>query len=125
VNRFAKEYTELDVYQESVAVAKRIYELTRRFPREERYALTDQLRRASWSIGAAIAEAWSKRHYPRHFKAKLTDADAEQMETRHWVTVAATCGYISQQEADALVRQLGKVGRQLNIMIGRARQFRV
>ena len=69
------------VYQSALRVSERIFEVTKRFPREERYSLTDQIRRASRSIGAQIAEAWGKRRYERHFVSKISDADAESLET--------------------------------------------
>ena len=62
------------------------------FPGKRIYALTDQIRRASRSIGAQIAEAWGKRRYEKHFVSKLTDADAEQLETQHWLSIAVFCG---------------------------------
>ena len=76
------------VYQSALRVSERIFEVTKRFPREERYSLTDQIRRASRSIGAQIAEAWGKRRYERHFVSKISDADAESLETQHWLRVA-------------------------------------
>ena len=63
-------------------------EISKNFPREELFALTDQIRRSSRAIGAQLAEAWGKRRYEKHFISKLTDADAEQMETQHWIGIA-------------------------------------
>jgi len=87
------------------------------------YSLTDQLRRASRSIGSQIAEAWGKRRYEKHFVSKLTDADAEQMETQHWIGEALDCGYISTIEADRLIAGLEEIGRMLNSMIEKAEAF--
>jgi four helix bundle protein len=104
-------------------VAQSIFELTNRFPREETYSLTDQLRRASRSIGAQIAEAWAKRRYRRSFVAKLTDALGEQMETEHWIQVAASCGYLGPDNAKVLLDDLDEVGRMLHSMIDKAGLF--
>jgi four helix bundle protein len=71
MNPFAKGFRDLIVYQKARAVAKRVYELTKAFPKEETYSLTDQVRRSSRAIGAQIAEAWAKRRYPNHFASKL------------------------------------------------------
>ena len=84
-----------------------MFEASRTWPKEERYALTDQIRRSSRSVGANVAEAWSKRRYPRHFVAKLTDAHGEAEETGVWLDTALECSYLtSEAHADlaALVR---------------------
>jgi len=119
----AKGFQDLEVYQKAVAIAQDIYKLTKTFPKEETYSLTDQVRRCSRSIGAQIAEAWGKRRYERHFISKLTDADAEQMETQHWLSVAAACSYLSHEEAERLISELARVGRMLNSMMRKADQF--
>ena len=75
---FVENFRDLEVYKFSRKLAKEIYEISKRFPREEMYSLTDQVRMASRSIGAQIAEAWGKRTYEKHFVSKLTDADGEQ-----------------------------------------------
>ena len=82
---YAKSFKALRVYQKAREVSRLVSLLSKAFPREEAYSLTDQLRRAARSIGAQIAEAWGKRRYEKHFVSKLTDADAEKMETQHWV----------------------------------------
>jgi four helix bundle protein len=109
--RLASSFTDLEVYQRARRLAGTLFERTKSFPREETYALTDQLRRSSRAIGAQIAEAWGKRLYPRHFLSKLTDADAEQRETRHWIAVATDCGYLDSQEAADFLEDLGVIGR--------------
>ena len=121
---FVTDFSELEVYREAVGVSRRVFDLSKGFPQEECYSLVDQFRRASRSIGAQIAEAWGKRQYPRHFFAKLSDADAEQFETRHWLRVAADCGYINSEEAEDLARQLDRIGRMLNVMMQKADNFR-
>jgi four helix bundle protein len=78
---YAESFRDLIVYQKAKAVSRKIFELSKTFPREETYSLTDQIRRSSRSIGAQIAEAWGKRRYKKHFISKLTDSDSEQLET--------------------------------------------
>jgi four helix bundle protein len=97
-----KHFKELRVYQQAFAGATRIYELSKRWPREERYSLTDQIRRSSRSVCANIAEAWRKRRYPAHFVSKLSDSDAEAAETQVWLDFARNCGYINQHDHDTL-----------------------
>jgi four helix bundle protein len=121
--RYARSFGDLLVYRKAFEVAKRIFEITRKFPKEEVYSLTDQIKRASRSIGGQIAEAWGKRRYEKHFISKLTDADAEQMETQHWLDVAASCGYLSGDEKETLETQLQEIGRMLNAMMAKANLF--
>jgi len=119
----AASFRDLVVYQKARAVARRFFDLSRAFPKEERYSLTDQGRRSSRSIGAQIAEAWAKRAYERHFVSKLSDADGEQQETQHWVDTALDCGYLTRQIRDELVDELERIGRMLHAMINKADQF--
>lgn len=118
------DFVELEVYQEAREVSRRIFEVSKCFPPEECYSLVDQFRRASRSIGAQIAEAWGKRQYPRHFLAKLSDADAEQLETRHWLEVAVDCRYLNSEDAASLACQLDSIGRMLNVLMQKAESFR-
>jgi len=121
--KYVKSYRELEVYQRSFEVAKAIFEASKFFSREETYSLTDQARRASRSIGAQIAEAWGKRRYEKHFVSKLTDADAEQLETQHWIKVAVSCGYLDNKVSADLISELERIGRMLNSMIRKADLF--
>lgn len=116
-------FRELVVYQETRKLALDIFEQTKGFPKEETYALTDQVRRSSRSIGAQIAEAWAKRRYERHFISKLTDADGELQETQHWIGIAYDCGYWDQAVAGPLREHCQKIGRLLGSMIDKADQF--
>lgn len=116
-------FRDLVVYQKSRVVALQIFQDTKSFPKEETYALTDQVRRSSRSVGAQITEAWAKRRYEKHFVSKLTDADGEQLETQHWVETAADCGYLSKQEVDGLISALSEIGRLLNSMINKSDSF--
>jgi len=120
---YAKSHRELIVYQKTRALANEIFILTKSFPKEEMYSLTDQIRRSSRSIGAQIAEAWAKRRYEKHFISKLTDADGEQHETQHWLETALDCEYISQAQAQALVEKCREVGRLLGSMMDKADLF--
>ena len=119
----AKSFRDLEVYHKARSVSRTIFEISKDFPKEETYSLTDQMRRASRSIGAQIAEAWAKRRYKRHFVSKLTDADAEQMETQHWIDEAATCKYLDRKQAEQLAGELMQIGRMLNSMINKATLF--
>jgi len=78
-------FKELNVYKAAFELQQKIFEITKEFPKEEQYSLTDQIRKASRSIGANIAESWQKRRYQAHFVSKLSDSDGEQAETRHWL----------------------------------------
>ncbi len=97
--------------------------LSKTWPIEERYALTDQVRRSSRSIGANLAEAWGKRRYEAAFVAKLTDADAEAHETEHWLINAQAHGYITVNELTHLRSLLDEVGQMLGSMIARPESF--
>lgn len=121
--RHARSFRDLIVYQKARAAAKRIFEITKSFPREETYSLTDQVRRSSRSVGGQIAEAWGKRMYGKHFVSKLTDADAEQSETQHWIECAMDCGYLAEEQARSLTNDLSEIGRMLNSMIEKADSF--
>lgn len=113
----AERAEDLDVYQLAFGLQQRLFDLSKAFPREETYSLTDQLRRASRSVGANIAEAWAKRRYPAHFRSKLTDADGEKDETLHWVRTAESCLYLERSTADSLSADYVIVGRKLGSMI--------
>jgi four helix bundle protein len=97
-----RSYKELRVYQAAIDAAMRIFEITKRFPSEERYSMTDQMRRASRSVCSNIGEAWRKRRYPAHFASKLSDSEGEAEETRVWLELALRCEYISEEEATEL-----------------------
>lgn len=85
---------ELEVYQLAFEAAMQIFELSKRFPVEERYSLTDQVRRSSRSVCANLAEAWRKRRYEAAFVAKLNDSEAEAAETQSWIEFAVKCNYL-------------------------------
>src|SRR2546430_968772 len=108
---------ELDVYRDAYELAMLIFEVSRRFPPEERYALTGQIRRSSRSVCTNLREAWAKRRYPAHFASKLTDSDGENSETDSSLDFAKDCGYISAPEHYDLAQRVARVGRMLGSMI--------
>lgn len=110
-------FEQLRVYQEACALDSVIFETSKSFPKEETYSLTDQVRRASRSIGANIAESWAKRRYPAHFFSKLTDADGELQETRHWWSRAFAYGYVTAASHDDVTERCGRIGGMLGRMI--------
>lgn len=109
-------FRDLNVYQAARSLQLLIYRATKSFPKDEAFSLTDQIRRSSRSIGANIAEAWHKRDYPAHFLSKLSDADAEQGETQHWIESAADCRYISDGECGEMLASCREIGRMLGKM---------
>jgi four helix bundle protein len=94
---FVKHYRELDVYQNAMETCMKVFELSKKFPVEERYSLTDQIRRSSRSVCTNLAEAWRKRRYRAAFIAKLSDAETEAAETQVWADLAYRCGYWNEQ----------------------------
>jgi four helix bundle protein len=108
---------DLMVYQAAYALAMEIYELSKQWPPEERYALIDQIRRSSRSVCSNIREAWSKRRYEAHFISKLTDADGENSETDTWLDFAKDCGYISNEDHVRLSSKCKEVGAMLGNML--------
>jgi four helix bundle protein len=116
-------FEDLEVYQLALKLQQDVFELSKTFPSEERYSLTDQVRRSSRSIGANISEAWSKRRYPAHFVSKLSDSDGEQDETRHWLMSAFLCEYISESDLNTLVDKCKTIGRKLGNMMQHPEQW--
>ncbi|MGB3200989.1 MAG: four helix bundle protein [Nodosilinea sp.] len=95
--RLVQKHTDLWVYQLAFDSAMEIYQLSKQFPVEERYSLTDQIRRSSRSVCANLAEAWRKRRYEAAFVAKLTDCEAEAAETQTWIDFAVRCHYLTEE----------------------------
>ncbi|GAB1449979.1 hypothetical protein MASR2M47_00350 [Draconibacterium sp.] len=120
---YARSFRELEVYKQARSLSNKIFHLAKNFPKEERFSLTDQIRRSSRSVGAQIAEAWGKRRYENHFILKLTDADAEQYETQHWIEVSLECEYIDKATHDDLLNQCESVGRMIISMIDKSPLF--
>jgi four helix bundle protein len=121
--KHADSFRDLIVYQRSRKLAKEIVELTKSFPKDEKFSLTDQIRRSSRSIGANIAESRAKRRYEKHFVSKLSDSNGEQMETQHWIETALDCEYIDPKTSAQLVDKCLEIGRMLNGMMDKADMF--
>jgi len=112
-----KYHQELEIYKMAFAAAMRIFELSRKFPVEERYSLTDQIRRSSRSVCANLAEAWRKRRYEAAFIAKLSDCEAEAAETQTWIDFAVQCQYLNADVGQDLCQTYNKVLSGLVTMI--------
>lgn len=116
-------FRDLRVYQLAFEIQQEVFVLSKGFPQEEKFALTDQIRRSSRSIGANIAEAWQKRLYSAHFVSKLTDADGEQAETQHWLNTARACSYIGEEKYQSLMEKYLRLGQMLGTMITAPEKF--
>ena len=114
---------ELTVYKKGYALAMRVFEVSKRFPVEERFALTDQIRRSSRSVCSNLREAWAKRRYPPHLISKLTDCDGENGETDTSLDFAPDCGYITEAEHRDLTARSAEVGKMLGSMIKKPEKF--
>lgn len=114
---------ELTVYKKAYQLSMRIFEISERFPIEEKFALTSQIRRSSRSICLNLREAWAKRRYKAHFISKLTDCDGENAETDSSVDFAFDCGYISEGEHFELSELCGEIGKMLGKMINSPDHF--
>lgn len=113
----AKSFKELTVYKKAFALAMDIFEVSKKFPKEETYSLTDQIRRSSRSVATCIAEAYRKRHYPAYFVSKASDGDMENSETQVWLDFSEACKYIDSKTRKKLEDQSLEVGKLLNHMI--------
>lgn len=118
-------HKQLKVYQTAYRLAMEIFNDSKVFPREERYSLTDQIRRSSRSIVANIAEGFRKRRYPNMFISKLADADSEATETQVWLDFALDCGYLSPKRHEELTAGYEEVGRMLGGMITHPEKFKI
>jgi four helix bundle protein len=114
---------ELIVYHKAYDLAMQIFEISKRFPAEERYALTSQIRRSSRSVCLNLREAWAKRRYEAHFISKLTDCDGENNETDSALDFTRDCGYITIDQHAALASLGKEVGRMLGAMIANPEKF--
>jgi four helix bundle protein len=116
-------YKDLLVYKKSFALAMEIFVITKHFPKEETYSLTDQIRRSSRSVNICSIEAYRKRRYPNHFISKLTDTDMENSETQGWLEFSKECKYISEEIYEKLYAQSDEVGRIIQYMIDNPGKF--
>jgi len=118
-------YKDLRVFQLSYKLAMNIFEITKTFPKEEKYALVDQIRRSSRSIPANIAEAWKKRLYPKMFVSKIIDAAGEAGETEVWLDICKDTHYITQADYVKFVSDYDEVNRMLYGMVDKHEKFTV
>jgi four helix bundle protein len=102
-------HQDLLVYQKAIEAAMEIFELSKTFPKEETYSLTDQIRRSSRSVPANIAEAWRKRRYKAAFISMLNDGEGEAAETQTWLEVAVRCGYVKRERAKELYLEYDEI----------------
>jgi four helix bundle protein len=116
-------YKDLLLYKKSFALAMEIYVVTKQFPKEETYSLTDQIRRSSRSSKICAIEAYRKRIYPNHFVSKLTDVDMENSETQGWLEFSKACDYISKEVYDKLYALSDEIGRIVQYMIDNPGKF--
>ncbi len=117
-------HKDLRVFQLAYKLAMEIFNITKTFPKDERYSLTDQIRRSSRSIAANIAEGYRKRQYPNAFAAKMADADGEATETQFWLDIAKDCGYINCETHERLIADYAEVGKMLGHMIQNPGKFK-
>lgn len=119
------DFKKLIAYQKSFDLAMSIFEISKSFPKEETYSLSDQIRRSSRSVSTNIAEAYRKRRYPKHFISKLTDADGENSETSTWLDFALACSYIQKESYTKCVNEGKETGKLINYMINNPGKFGV
>ena len=114
--RKIRSHRELDVYKKSFEASMNLFEISKDFPREEQYSLTDQVRRSSRSVCANISEAFRKRKYSKSFVSKLSDAEAEAAETQTWLDFTLKCGYINPEAYKKLDREYDHIiGKLVNM----------
>ncbi|MEI8205483.1 MAG: four helix bundle protein [Kiritimatiellales bacterium] len=114
---------DLEVYKKAYAVSMEIFQLSRSWPAEERYSLTDQVRRSSRSVCSNLREAWAKRRYEAHFISKLSDCDGENSETDTWLDYANNCGYLAPGKHADLAGEIVEIGKMLGGMLRNPEPF--
>ena len=114
---------DLEAYRAAYKLAMEVFRVSKAWPAEERYSLTDQIRRSSRSVCANLSEAWGKRRYVAHFTSKLTDADGENLETQTWLNFARDCGYLEDIVFEELTQTSEEVGRLLGGMLAKPEAF--
>lgn len=117
------DYRDLLAYKKSFALAMRIFDISKQFPKEEQYSLTDQIRRSSRSVTVTITESYRKRRYPKNFLSKLTDAEAENSETQVWLDFSIACVYIKEAEYEELTAINNEVGKLIHYMMNNQDKF--
>lgn len=121
--RLTHGFRDLKVYQLAFKLAMEIFQVSKVFPREERYSLTDQIRRSSRSVASNIGEGYRKKRYPRMFVSKMADADGEATETQIWLEFAAECEYLPREQQQRLLAGYEELGRMLGGMIAHPENF--
>ena len=116
-------FKDLTVYQKAYDLALKIHDISMSFPKEEKYSLTDQIRRSSRSVCANIAEGYRTRRYPKHFTSKITDADGEASETTVWLDFAKDYKYIKIDDYTELITKYKEVGKMLGSMANYPEKF--
>jgi four helix bundle protein len=116
-------FRDLWVYKAAIKAAMRIFEITKTFPSEERYSMTDQMRRASRSVCSNIGEAWRRRRYKAAFIAKLNDSETEATETQVWLELALLSGYISEDTYNEMFTEYESITAQLVVMINQPEKW--
>lgn len=111
------------MYQKAYALSMRVFELSKKFPPDERYALTSQIRRSSRSVCLNLREAWAKRRYEAHFVSKLTDCDGENSETDSSLDFARDCQYLTGSLHRELTGECSEIGKMLGAMINSPGKF--
>lgn len=115
--KFVRTHFDLEIFKLSFEAAMKIFEVSKKFPREETYSLTDQIRRASPSVSTNIEEAWRKRRYEAAFVSKLSDAETEAAETQVWLRFSSACKYLTDQEAEGINELYEKIIPKIVTMI--------
>lgn len=110
-------FRDLTVYKKAFELAMEIFKMTKEFPKEERYSLTDQIRRSSRAVCSCVAEAYRKRNYQAYFVSKSSDADMENSETQSWLDFSYACNYVDETTYKGLLLKSDEVGRMLNHMV--------
>jgi len=118
-----KNVKETRVYKQAFELAMEIFEFSKKFPKEETYSLTDQIRRSSRSVCICLLEAYRKKKYPAHFVSKVTDSDMENSETSGWLDFAFVCKYINEETHGKLISKTEETGQLLNHMINNPEKY--
>lgn len=117
------DYKDLLAYKKSFVLAMMIFDVSKSFPKEEKYSLTDQIRRSSRSVTVTITESYRKRVYPKNFLSKLTDAEAENSETQVWLDFSLSCGYLEESKYEELTNLNNEIGKLIYYMMKNPEKF--
>jgi four helix bundle protein len=117
------DYKDLLAYKKSFELAMKIFEISKSFPKEEKYSLTDQIRRSSRSVTVTLSEAYRKRVFPKNFFSKLTDSEAENTETQVWLDFSLACNYINNLDYNELTNLNNEVGKLIYYMMNNPEKF--